>query len=156
VTVSVPLFATGDTVVDAVALGFEVQAPLAFLGIEALQPGMLLATSNDGGTPYVEGQNASFDAFNPSTTVSNPALTGDPMLVLNMLVTVPAGTALGDYNISTVAYGWGDYASGMTAPGGGLIDVTQDENGVISVIVPEPATALLLLGALPLVRRRHA
>jgi len=155
VVVSVPLYATGDSIVDAIALGLEVQAPLSFLGIEALKPGMLLGEINDGGVAYVDGVNLQFDAFNPSTTVNNPPLTDVPMLVANLSVNVPAGTPLGDYWISTVAYTWGDYASGMATLGGALFTVNQDEHGVISV-VPEPATALLLIGALPLIRRRRA
>ncbi|HOJ74631.1 MAG TPA: hypothetical protein PLV57_07185 [Phycisphaerae bacterium] len=155
VQVTVPLYATGDSIVDAMSLGLQVQAPLAFVGIDALKPGMLLGESNDGGVPYIEAQNMSFDAFNPSTTVDNPPLTDSPMLVANFLVNVPAGTSVGDYRISTVAYAWGDYASGMAAPGGALLTVNQAENGVISVIVPEPATALLGLLGLPLLRRRR-
>lgn len=154
-TIVVPLWARGNTEVDAMALGLEVQAPLQITGFQALQAGMLLGTNNDGGVLYIDpsGIAMTFDAANPSTTIHNPALSANPMLVGNISVFVPAGTAKTSYSISTVSPYFGDYASGMAFAGAG-VDVTQKIGQI--VVTPEPMTALLLLGVLPLLRRRHA
>lgn len=155
-TVVVPLYATGDTEVDALSLALEVQAPLQIAGISALQSGMLLGTSNDGGSTYIDasGLAMTFDAFNASTTVHNAALSATPMVVANISVVIPASAPKNAvYSISTVSALFGDYASSMSFGGNGL-EVTQDVGQV--VVTPEPMTAVLLLGVLPLLRRRHA
>lgn len=156
-TITVPLWATGDSEVDALSLALEVQTPLQITGITALQSGMLLGTSNDGGSSYIDasGLAMTFDAFNASTTVHNPALSSTPMLVGNISVLVPAGTAVGEYTISTVSPLFGDYASTMSYGGAGLA-VTQDTGKISVILTPEPMTALLGLLGLPMLRRRRA
>jgi len=77
-------------------------------------------------------------------------LSSTPLLFAKLNVKVPAGTPAGLYALSTQT---DTFASGLAWRGQNLA-VTQATTMI--QVTPEPMTALLLLGALPLLRRRRA
>jgi len=104
-------------------------------------PGLYASNGRIGGTASTTGRakGGPAGAFLPS----------DGMMTLAILtVTVPESIAPGTYNLTVCDGTYNDIDSGAA------LDIAPGE-GLVLQIVPEPTAALLLIGALPFLRRRR-
>lgn len=144
-SIQVPISAAGQAALQGVNLYLEVALPLEIAAV-TFDGATVFHGNNNGASPYdILGNMAAASTTTASGTVATPGV------VALMTVNVPAGTAEGSYFVRTFIP---DLGVGSDFVGAGVTTDGQAE-GVIRVI-PEPATALLLLGALSFLRRRHA
>lgn len=156
-TVVIPLSAIGQTVpIQGMNLRLEVAAPLEIVGLDLLG-GTIFASTNNGqyidvfptGSQVPSAQYALGEVTtNAEVTVPGATKGYVPAsgLLANVTIRVPAGTADGDYFLRTEIPDFGMSSN--------FLLVEPEQQGVGTIHVPEPMTALLLLGALPFLRRR--
>jgi len=150
--------ALGSGDVYGMSLFLETDAPFAMdaLGIDDIDPGCVFSVS--GGTST--GEDIYTFASRPDvvpnaqlavgyvTTPSGAVPAADGGLLAKITISVPAGTPDGTTGLITT--------NGPTlATPSDFVDPTGQAEANL-IVVPEPATALFLLGALPLIRRRRA
>jgi len=141
--IEVPISVEGEAALEGINLYLEVGLPLEILAV-SFDAGTIFDGNNTGKSPYdLMGNMAAASTTTQSGSVATPGV------VAIMSVAVPAETPEADYVVRTYIpdYGVGSDLAGEAFDGQG--------EGVIRVI-PEPATALLLIGAIPFLRRRRA
>lgn len=144
-TVEIPISAVGAGALQGVNLYLEVELPLSITAVTFDGP-TVFHGNNNGASPYdLLGNMAAASTTTASGSVPVPGV------VAIMTVAIPQGTEMKDFFVRTFIP---DFGVGSDFVGSAVTTEGQGQ-GVIRV-VPEPATALLLLGALPLIRRRRA
>lgn len=144
----IPISESGSFATQGVNLCLEVTGPLQITGV-----GLDAGTIWDGNT--APNYNIFGDTAFATTTTTSGSVTV-PGIVALVTVTVPAGTANGDYLLRPYIP-----SMGLNSLLGGWENLAwppEDAPWLVETIirVPEPATALLLIAAIPLLRRRHA
>lgn len=107
--------------------------------------GTIFAANNTGDQFFTLGGGPDLAGGNQQVTATFPTgVTGTGVLALFNIDTtgIPSGTYIVDINIDN------------TSLNGGAVPFTT--GAPLSLLIPEPASALLLLGALPFLRRRSA
>ncbi len=147
-TVVVPISATGAANIVGLNLTLEVAAPLEIVGMDLNGS---VYDGNNTGLQAILYPEAPTQQVAMAQTTTNTGTVTLPGLLANVSIKVPDGTAEGDYFFRTTFRDFGiesDFA-GVAVDGQGT--------GMIHVgVVPEPATALLALLGLPMLRRRRA
>jgi len=159
VTVTVPLWVSGSGTLEGsfgggMALYLQASSELQITGIDYMGDGMLWAGSFVSDEPVIHS-GGQLDLNVVTLLPMAIEITEAPKKVGDVSVLIPAGTEAGDYWIRTWQVNPGITAyTEFSNASQGAFDMTQD-TGSIS-IVPEPVTALLLLAAIPFMRRRRA
>jgi hypothetical protein len=160
--VEIPITVTGSGVVQGMSLYVETSgAPFKIDDLLVDNAGTVWTTT---GTATSTGAQVFTYAKTQATNdgqITNPhfaasyvtavsTITVDPgMYLAKVVVSVPVGTPVGTLGtLGTISPTWGDIPSDFVDP------AAQGSIGL--KVVPEPATALMLLGVLPLIRRRKA
>jgi len=147
--------ATGSGDIAGAEINLRLDEPFKIESLELIN-GTVFQASNTGQTVAVYNDPLAPDSYadyvqSSITTASGTVPVAPGSVVAKLTVSVPAGTLLGiggklvsyDQDDSfTLRCNWGDGAT-----------VGQDQ---LLLITPEPATALLLLAAVPFLRRRSA
>lgn len=143
--VVIPVSANSQGALQGVNLYLEVGAPLEITAV-SFDAGTIWAGNHNPPSPYdLMGNLAAASTTTGTGTVATPGV------VALVTVKVPVGVS-GPFMIRTEIP---DYSVVSEFVGTGVATTGQG-SGMINVVVPEPATALLLVGVLPLIRRRKA
>jgi hypothetical protein len=145
------LAGNGQAGAQGVVMYVGTTSPFELSGGDFLAPGLLFASNHVGES--ISGDLLPSILMGNVGTLSGNVLLGAPVMTLSL--TCPVGTPLGTVGkLSTDL--------GQTDPenfGGTVSDFGGVEGGQATAVIrviPEPATALLLLAAVPFLRRRHA
>lgn len=158
-TVVIPLNAVGAaTPVQGMNLRLEVAAPLEIVALDCLG-GTVFGPSNNGQylDVYPTGSQVPAPQYALGEVTTNAEVTVPGAtkgwviasgLLANVTVKIPAGTPDGDYFLRTAIPDFGMSSN--------FLDIEPASQGLGMIHVPEPVTALMLLAAVPFLRRRHA
>ncbi len=158
-TATIVISAAGNGTVQGANINLRLDEPFKIESIELLV-GTVFQGNNTGyagGAPVIYNDPLAPDSYADyvqaaTTTASGTAAVSPGAVVAKLVVSVAAGTPLGLHG-SLVSY---DPNDPFTLPcdwSDGDPSVGQD---TLQLITPEPATALLLLAAVPFLRRRSA
>ncbi|MBI4579758.1 MAG: hypothetical protein HY718_08655 [Planctomycetes bacterium] len=152
--VDVMILGVGDGAIAGMSLFLEAQAPLSIdtLGIDNVGGVFTFPGTSTGESIFTNALTPEIVtvpqlAVGYVTTSAASMNVASGALLAKMHISVPQGTPLGEYYVTT-----NGPALGVPSD---FVDPAQQDTMIVRVI-PEPITALLLLAGVPFLRRRHA